>query len=73
MNYDLHGVVEIITALIIFGTIAFGWYLSAKRDGLPDETRMFRQISDYSTSSWVLLYGCFRYHRLDQVWTHSRL
>jgi len=42
MNYDLHGVVEIIAALIIFGVIAVGWYLSTKRDGLPDETRMFR-------------------------------
>lgn len=42
MNYDLHGAGEIIATLIIFGTIAFGWYLSTKRDGLPDETRMFR-------------------------------
>jgi hypothetical protein len=43
MNYDLHGVAELVTALVIFGIIGIlGWCISTKRDELSDNTRMFR-------------------------------
>jgi len=41
MNYDIHGIQEIVAAIIIFSTIIVGWYLAGKRD-ISDETRMFR-------------------------------
>lgn len=41
MNYDLHGIQEIVATIIIFSAIIVGWQLAGKRD-MSDDTRMFR-------------------------------
>lgn len=42
MEYNLHGLPEIIAAISVFAIIGiFGWYHSARRD-ISDDSRMFR-------------------------------